>query len=122
MAFNADAFREAHRPWAFTLQGRTYSARHVSAPQVQAYERRAAAAKTEAQHRRALRILLRRAFPWRVSYLLRGDPVDLVIRLEPAARREALTDFFACLAGKSPDPRQKTDGTNSPDSTPIPAP
>ena len=122
MAFDLRAFREAHRPWAFTTaDGRTFEALHVSAPVVQRYEDRVSAAKgDQRQMLAAIRWLLRHAFPWRFSYLLRGDPVKLVLALEPAARNEALADFFACLRGKLPNlpQRQKTNGTRS--SAPIP--
>jgi hypothetical protein len=105
MAFNLDAFREAHRPWSLTVGARTWTARHVSAREVQAYEHKlAAATDQESKAVAAVRWILRRAFPWRFSYLFRGDPVRICLALEPAARREALTDFFACLLGRNPQP------------------
>ncbi len=121
MAFDVDAFRAAHRPWSLTIQGRTFGARHVSAMQVQEYERRFSTAATESARLTAVTWLLRRAFPWRVSYLVRGDPVTLVLGLEPAARAEALMDFFACLrTGTSPrNPQRPTSGTSSPTRTRI---
>ena len=109
MAFDVDAFRAAHRPWSFTVGRRTFGATHVSAIKVAEYERRAADAsalyKTNPRRGsrallRALRWLLRYAFPWRVDYLIRGNPVTILLSLEPAARAEALRDFFACLQGK----------------------
>lgn len=102
MAFNADDFLAAHRPWSFTIGGRTFGARHVSAPSVQRFEQLRAAAKDNVRRQQfALWWLLRRAFPWRLSYLIRGDPVKIMLRLPPAAQAEALRDFFACLRGET---------------------
>lgn len=42
MAFDLNAFRDAHRPWVFTVGTRAFSARHVSAIACQAYERKLA--------------------------------------------------------------------------------
>jgi hypothetical protein len=119
VAFDVDAFREAHRPWSFTVGARTFTGRHVSAPAVQRYERLRMSAKNESQLNRALWSVLRRAFPWRVSYLVRGDPVQVIMReLERPARDEALKDFFVCLrGGKSENPSQMS-GTHSPRPTP----
>lgn len=120
MAFDVNTFREAHRPWSFTVGRRTYTARHVSAPDSQRFDQQFAAARTDTDRIRALRWILRRAFPWRFSYQLRGDPVRIILdELEPAARQEALRDFFACRAGgakQNPDP--VTNGTLSPTPTP----
>lgn len=102
MAFSADLFRAAHRPWQLTTGGRTFVARHVSAPAVVAFHTRFAEARSETGRMRALRRLLRLAFPWRFSYLVRGDPVRILARMEPAAQRAALADFFVALEGKSP--------------------
>lgn len=119
MAFNVDAFREAHRPWAFAAGARTYEARHVSAPAVVDFHARFHAATTERERVRAIQQLLRLAFPRRLSYRWRGDPVRMILALEPAAQREALTDFFACLEGRSPSsPLPTTPG--KPSSTPSP--
>lgn len=129
MAFDVDAVLAAHRAWSFTLGAQTFLARHVSAMTVVEYDHRAteATALLKKYPRRgsraqvmALRWLLRRAFPWRPSYLLRGDPVNLILRLPPAARTETLTDFFACLQGMTPTtdpatlPLRKIPGTPSP--------
>lgn len=132
MAFDVDAFREAHRPWAFTYRGRAFPARHVSALLVLEYEdrvrRAAAVGKTNAGrgarlHLAALHILLRHAYPWRPTYLIRGDPVKIILGLEPAARAEALKDFFACLQGKpaihlNGHTTPKTPGTRWPERIP----
>lgn len=114
MVFNVDAFRDAHRPWSFTAGGRTHEARPISAPAVIAFHTAFNAASDEAGRLRALRKLLRLAFPWRLSFRWRGDPVDEVLNLEPAARRAALNDFFASLEGRSgPSAPPTTLGTPS---------
>jgi hypothetical protein len=114
-SFNLDAFRAAHRPWSFQVGGFTFEARHVSARQVLRYEDRVrAAGKDERKLLSAVTWLLRRAFPFRPSYFWRGDPVGAILRLEPAARRAALADFFSRLRGETREtPRQETDGTPS---------
>lgn len=120
MAFNVDDFRAAHRPWIFTVGGRSFVARHVSAPQIFRYQDRMKEAGIRtARIEAAIRWLLRLAFPWRPSYLLRGDPARIILRLEPAARTAALADFFAALRGDE-TPAQgepQTDGTRSPTPT-----
>lgn len=124
MAFNVDEFRAANRPWAFVFGSRTFTAKHVSAPQVLRYQDMLKAAG--ADHRkieRALWWILRIAFPWRPSYWLRGDPVTIIIGLDPAARVSVLNDFFWVLSGAKtvPTPIQRskngTHGTTS--STPT---
>jgi hypothetical protein len=121
MPFNVDAFREAHRPWILTVGGRAFAARHVSAPQVQRYQDRIKEAGDDlARFESAVRWLLRRAFPWRPSYLLRGDPARIVLRLEPAARSAALADVYEALRGTATPPTQgepSTSGTPSPTPT-----
>lgn len=121
MGFNVDAFREAHRPWSFTVGGKTFGARHVSAPDCQRFDRMRVAAGIDAKkHMRAIWWILRRAFPWRPSYMLRGDPVKIILALEPAARGEAMADFFGSLQGLSPTTLQKTaNGTRSSARTPL---
>lgn len=111
MAFDTRTFREAHRPWSFTAaDGRTFTGRPVSTPQCQRYDQLCVEAGLDEKKRRhALWWILRRAFPWRFSYLIRGDPVRIILdQLEPAARRAALDDFFACLRGESPIPSQRS--------------
>lgn len=117
MAWDLNTWREAHRPWRFTAGGVTWTARHVSAPQCRAYEERLADAKGNHRHTlAAIRWMLRRAFPWRFSYLIRGDPVRVIMGLEPPAQNAALSDFFACLRGVEPPPppmSQRMNGTPS---------
>ncbi|MEA3245259.1 MAG: hypothetical protein U9Q74_03785 [Gemmatimonadota bacterium] len=114
MAFDLDAFRDAHRPWRYTAGGRTHIARPVSTPAVLAFHAEFNAAADEAGRLRALRRVLRLAFPRRISYRWRGDPVAHILGLEPAARKAAITDFFASLEGKSgPSAPPTTPGTPS---------
>ena len=123
MDFDLAAWHEAHRPWRFFRQdGRAWEARHVSARQVAAYERQRAIATTDGEHLRALRWILRRAFPWRFSYLLRGDPVRELLALPVDARREALEGFFAFLWGAAPRSSQMSPRMNgTPSQTAPPA-
>lgn len=132
MAFDSTQWTEAHQPWTVTVGGRTFTARHVSAPQAMAYQRRLADAQalpkspdeSDAQH--AMRItkacliaqhwILRVAFPWRISYL-RGDPVALILKLPPGAKHEALADFFVCLWAGLPSLSSRTNGISSPHKT-----
>jgi len=122
MAFDVETFRAAHRPWLFQVGRHAFEARHVSAPQVFRYQDMIHEAGSDRRKLdRALRWLLRHAFPWRFSYLLRGDPVEILLLLEPAARHAALADFFASLHGGPqtiPTPSQSrtkngTSGTRS---------
>jgi hypothetical protein len=126
MAFNVTEFRAAHRSWSFTIgagrAARTFTARHVSAVHVMRYQDRLAEAQGDRRRQEyALRWLLRLAFPWRPSYLTRGDPARLLFALEPAARQAALADFFEALRGgptTETPPGRATPGTTS--STPTP--
>jgi hypothetical protein len=122
MPFDVNAFRDAHRPWSFTVGARTFGARHVSAQAAQSFDRRIAGAKTTKDRERAIWWILRRAFPWRLSYALRGDPVTIILReLEAPARAEALKDFFACLRGENSEHPSKTiRGMRSHERTPPP--
>jgi hypothetical protein len=122
MSFNADAYREAVAPWTFTAGGRTWQARPVSAPAVQRFHTALRAAAGDAgRQERALRTLLRQAFPWRFSYRWRGDPVDRLLRLPPDDRQAALADFFGFLEGKARRALPPTSGTASSPNSPIAA-
>lgn len=90
------ALREAHRPWEFTAGRRTYVARPVSIEQVIAYEEECIGASPAALMR-ARRKLLRVAFPWRPSFVWRGDPVALIMGAAPREHHALVTDFFASL-------------------------
>lgn len=104
MAFDLAAFRRVHRPWRFTIGRRAFDARYISAPNCSEFFRRLGAAGPDpAKRRRAFYWLLRRAFPWRVSYRFSGDPVTIILdQLTPVARRSALNDLVESLAGGEP--------------------
>ena len=93
MGFDADAWRAEHVPWTFTTRGRTYESAPVSVAALQRFFTNTQGADFATQERE-LRTVLRVAFPWRPSFQWRGDPVRLLMALEPAARRSALADFF----------------------------
>lgn len=124
MTFDVEAFRAAHRPWTLRVGARAYVAQHVSALQVFRYQELAAAAGADRREQeRALRWILRKAFPWRFSYLRFGDPVRIILGLEPAARSEALQDFFEALRGGPTNQSQNSRAMNgtlslTPTSTP----
>lgn len=120
MSFDADAFAAALRPWTFTAHGRAHAARPVSAPAVLAFHAEFNAAADEAARARALRRVLRLAFPWRLSYRWRGDPVEHLLALPPAARNAALTSFFLFLS-HGPAPEGSVPATpGTPSSAPSP--
>lgn len=99
MAFDADAFRAARRPWTLRIGGQTYTARPISVQAILAFKSAADAAGTdEAAAAVATRALLRQMFPYRLHYRWRGDPVDQLLS-DPAIVHGALTDFFEYLAG-----------------------
>lgn len=111
MGFDQDAWEAEHRRWTYTTRGRTYVARDVSVPAVQRCF--AAIARGEAADvERELRRLLRLAFPWRPSFWWRGDPVALLMGLNPATRQAALADFFASLRGAATPPAPPTPGSS----------
>lgn len=94
--FSADAFVEALEPWSFSVGGRRYVAHPVSAPSVARF----LAACATGQPNEALvglRALLREAFPKRLSFLWRGDPVLEILAMAPRARDATLQDFFGSL-------------------------
>lgn len=102
-AFDADAYRKAREPFTFTCSGRTWVARPVSAEVVAACEPDLARGDAATQ-RRATERLLRAAFPWRLSYWWRGDPVARILHLDVSARNAALTAFFRFLGGRAAPP------------------
>lgn len=120
--FRASDYLAAQEPWQIELprrsglRGRVYTARHVSQDAVLRYWGRLQMAKDYVAKRpndqyaeavglrvlqRAVRALLREAFPWRPWMLWRGDPVRRLSRLPSGALQEALNDFFAYLARTS---------------------
>jgi hypothetical protein len=100
--FDLEAYRAARRPWSFkTDDGRLFVAKHVSAMDALRFQEMGEAATRARQQVIALRFILRRAFPWRPSYMLRGDPVEIILNFEPLARSEAMADFFEYLWGEN---------------------
>jgi hypothetical protein len=61
--------------------------------------------------------LLRIAFPWRPSYIWRGDPVSIIGAMLPREQAEVLRDFFQSLGVTVRKPTlptsPKTNGTRS---------
>lgn len=93
MAFSLDAWRAGQQPWTLEVGGRVYAAAPLSAPQVAAFLGELEGASPAAAER-ALRALLRAAFPRRVSFLWRGDPVRWLMALPLPGRQAVLRDFF----------------------------
>lgn len=113
MGFDLDQYRQAHAGWALTTRGQTYHARPVSAEQVIVYQGEVLGASPRIAQR-ALRKLLRIAFPWRPSFVWRGDPVKIVMGARPHEHRAMVADFFASLAGSPTLPTPSpTHGTPS---------
>lgn len=105
-ALDLDALRAAHEPWTFQTGGRTYVARPVSIEQVIAHEAECVGASPAAVMR-ARRKLLRIAFPWRASFLWRGDPVRVICEASPTVHRAVMDSFFASLQSSSPRPAMR---------------
>lgn len=95
-SLDLQALREAHQPWSFAAGGRSYVARPVSIEQVIAYEGECVGASPTALLA-ARRKLLRIAFPWRPSFLWRGDPVALIMGATPRVHQALISDFFVSL-------------------------
>lgn len=101
MSFSYTSWQSARRPWVLEIDGRTWTARPVSAERVMAYQAELIGASHAAAWLATL-TLMRDAFPWRPSYTWRRDPVKefaRVIREAPDAATAALTDFFPLLRG-----------------------
>lgn len=110
------SWAKARQTWELEIGGRSWRARPVSAHRVMLYQAQLLGAG-EAQGWALVLELLRDAFPWRPSYMWRGDPVKHFARLirdTPEAASEALRDFFPLLAGVPTTPAPATHGTNSP--------
>jgi len=100
--FDLDACLAAHPPWVFAFGGRAWRAERVSAREVERFlERRRQAGADQAKQRRALWWLLRRAFPWRFSFRRYGDPVTIILGLEPITQTITLIDCLRALGGES---------------------
>lgn len=105
MSFSATSWHAARRTWQLEIGGRAWVARPVSLPAVIAYQRELVGA-TPAQAWKLTAALLRQAFPWRLSYRWRGDPVaafNALARDYPDAARQAMVDFFPYLTGAPPE-------------------
>lgn len=87
-------------PWWIRTRGATYLAQPISAADMRAFSR-ACQHGDGSQLHRALRELLRKAFPWRPSFLWRGDPVD-VFFAEPDKQAERMYHLTMSLL---PNPR-----------------
>jgi hypothetical protein len=101
MSWSFSSWQAARRPWELEIDGRRWVARPVSAERVMAYQGALIGASVEQGWAETLK-LLRDAFPWRPSYVWRGDPVKAfaeVIRVAPDAATEALQSFFPLLRG-----------------------
>lgn len=115
MSWSYDSWRAARRPWELVIHGRSWTARPVSAEAVLAYQAEIIGASRERAWQATL-ALLRKAFPWRPSYIWRGDPVKhfaQVIREAPDAAAQALQDFFPLLRGAESPSGSPTNGTAS---------
>lgn len=93
MPFAAPAWHDATRPWTFTVRGRAYVARPLSAPRVARFLGALDGASVGASEA-LLRTFLREAFPRRLSMIWRGDPVEALLALPVRTRQGYLADFF----------------------------
>lgn len=59
------------------------------------------------------RRIFRLAFPWRLAYWWKGDPVRRILALEPGAYQAVIADFLRSL-GRSTALPLATSGTSSP--------
>ena len=103
MSFNADEFAKAHAPWTLTLRGETFTAVDPSADEVIRFRAEMVAAGDDLPAQRGvLRRFIRRRFPWKASYLWRGDPVGRFLGLPLAAQEAALMTLFRLLEMRRP--------------------
>lgn len=106
--FSSKAWLDAHQPWTYTTtRRRTYAARPISTPRLIAYFGAMEGASIQRQQIET-RALLREAFPMRLSFAWRGDPVDEIIEAPPEQQGEILRSFFASLGMMRESPRSKT--------------
>lgn len=98
MGFDADAHLAARRTWELTIAGRSFVARPISVEQVYAFEI-LSHGLPRALYWAAFLKLLRLAFPKRLSFWWRGDPVTLFAALPDDAKERARESFFPYLAG-----------------------
>lgn len=107
--FDADAYRAAREPFEVIVYGRRHVARPVSAELVIAVQPALASGDIRVATK-ALKRLLRAAFPWRLWMWVRGDPVYHVLYLDVATRSALIARFFRFLGGGSLTP-PATSGT-----------
>ncbi|HEV8453757.1 MAG TPA: hypothetical protein VGQ24_02625 [Gemmatimonadales bacterium] len=123
MSFNADAYLRARQPWELRLGNRAYRAAWISVEEVTAFlvafQGNNGTPPDAAGRLAATRTLLRRMFPWQLSYRWR-DPVKQVMRLDDEARSAILADFFVWWKGQRSG--NSTNGTGSLSKTPPPTP
>jgi hypothetical protein len=136
VSFDADKYQDALRPWIFTAGRASWTAKPVSAPALARFyadfqsagesERERLLAARSPRERAAIRRdaervrmalltrLLRLAFPAKLNYHWRGDPVRALLALPSGARDEALADFFLWAAARPKNlPIPTTPGTPS---------
>lgn len=119
--FDADAWLAAHEPWTLKLAGRVHVARPVSILAIQRFQAGIVSAGDNVdRQRKAIRTVLRVAYPFRVRYWVGGDPVKMVMGLDEAARQAVLADFFGWAANRYRSNASSTTGTGSPPPTVTP--
>ncbi len=101
MSFSTTSWHAARRTWTLEIDGRAWTARPVSLPAVIAYYHELSTVTPDKGWDVTAK-LLRLAFPWRLSFRWRGDPVKVFRQLArdyPDAARQAMVDFFPYLTG-----------------------
>lgn len=98
--------------WSVTLDGYRYVARPVSARKVAEWLPRYLKANGSAQLD-LMRELFRIAFPWRMSYVWRGDPVERLMALPLPVFLEVRNDFFVLLGVRKASSAPATSTTSS---------
>lgn len=112
MGFNVDALKQSWTPWTLTLGGVTYTERPVSVEQVRRFWR-GMESPEERVRAKAVKGLLRTAFPWRPHYVWKGDPVRRFLALDPPIQAKALQDFFVLWTARWAPLSSKTTGADS---------
>jgi hypothetical protein len=108
---DVDEWQRVRQPtWSVTLDGYTYRAHPVSARAVADLVPKLAAAKGAEQFD-LLAALYRLAFPWRLSYVWRGDPVKRLMALPLPMFQEVRDDFFVLLGVRKSSNAPATSGT-----------
>lgn len=107
---DGDAWKERNPAWSVKLDGYVYRARPVSAKAVAGLIETLGGAGPVRQLQ-LYEKLFRLAFPWVPSYVWRGDPVQKIMALPPAAFREVRDDFFGHLGASETRPAPATNTT-----------